>query len=174
MSLDPPKTDAELLALLERKQQKAARIERFGQLTTPDQREQHAALVADPPPPGVVKLRLPWSSLVSDNDRWAPAVRDGRAILLLTEDYRAGKKRIVAVSEAVMNGQPAIKTPLRFEALVWVPDNRRRDVVNFGKMVLDSLSGIVYADDSQLYDVRWLRAGVDVDAPRADITITPL
>jgi Holliday junction resolvase RusA-like endonuclease len=36
------------------------------------------------------------------------------------------------------------------------------------------MAGTIFEDDSQLHDVRWIRAGVDVDAPRCELTITPL
>jgi len=43
--------------------------------------------------------------------------------------------------------------PARFELwLKWVfPDNRKRDPDNYIKAVKDSLSGIVYADDNQVF-----------------------
>jgi hypothetical protein len=40
--------------------------------------------------------------------------------------------------------------------------------------VHDALEGVVYTKDRWLDDVRWYRAGVDVDAPRAEITISPI
>jgi Holliday junction resolvase RusA-like endonuclease len=57
-----------------------------------------------------------------------------------------------------------------------VPDNhpRRHDAVNFAKCTHDALEKLVYTTDHWLYDVRWIRAGVDVDHPRAELTITPL
>jgi Holliday junction resolvase RusA-like endonuclease len=73
-----------------------------------------------------------------------------------------------------MDGRPAAACPLRLEARVYVPDNRVHDVVNFSKCVHDALKGTVFTDDQWLHDVRWIRAGVDVDAPRCELTITPL
>lgn len=41
--------------------------------------------------------------------------------------------------------------PLEMEIYLFFPDKRRRDVDNYNKIILDSLTGIVYNDDSQLY-----------------------
>jgi Holliday junction resolvase RusA-like endonuclease len=71
-------------------------------------------------------------------------------------------------------GCAPVEIPVKLEARVWVPDNRRRDVPNFAKCVHDALEKLVYVNDCWLYDSRWIRAGVDVDHPRAEITITPL
>ena len=52
-------------------------------------------------------------------------------------------------------------------------DQKRRDIDNFYKGILDSLKGICFEDDSQIYD---LRATKDVDKflPRIEIEITSL
>lgn len=36
------------------------------------------------------------------------------------------------------------------------------------------MSGIIYDDDAQLEDERWLKAGLDKTNPRIEITISPL
>jgi Holliday junction resolvase RusA-like endonuclease len=120
-------------------------------------------------------VRIPWSHLVSDNAKLRAALdKKGRPTVVLTPDYREAKKRIGELCAEAMDGRPALTVPLRLVAQVWVPNNHRRDVVNFSKALHDAMAGTIFEDDSQLHDVRWIRAGVDVDAPRCELTITPL
>jgi len=117
-----------------------------------------------------VHLRIPWSALVSDNAKYG--VIDGR--LIAQKPYRAAKKAIHKLAVDVMGGRPAAACPLAIVARVYVPDNRVHDVVNFSKCVHDALKGSVFTDDQWIHDARWIRAGVDVDAPRCELTISPL
>lgn len=118
-------------------------------------------------------LTVPWSALVSDNDKYAPALRGTKPVIILTERYRKAKQRVQEVARDVVRGAP-LAIPLALHARVWVPDNRPgHDVCNFAKCCHDALEGIVYVRDEWLHDPRWTRAGVDVDRPRAEIRITP-
>jgi hypothetical protein len=117
-----------------------------------------------------VRLRLPWSVLISDGDRHA--VMNGR--LISKQHYREAKSRIRSMARLAVAGAAPAEIPLRLEAAVWLPDNRVHDVVNFAKIVHDGCSTVIYTDDRWLYDARWYRAGVDVDAPRCELTITPI
>lgn len=132
----------------------------------------YPARVVTPAPATIawpVRLSLPWSALVSDNDRYT--VHGGR--LHLTKPYRAARKAIKKRAGDLMAGAAPVGVPLRLEARVWVPDERPHDCCNFAKGVADALQHVVYTTDRWLYDTRWIRAGVDVDAPRAEILITP-
>lgn len=118
-----------------------------------------------------VKLLLPWSHLISDNARYG--VINGK--LLLTKDYRRCKGQIRELVRTKLGMVDAAAIPLRLEAHVWVPDElRAHDVCNFAKCCHDALQTVVYANDRWLWDTRWIHAGVDVDAPRAELTILPL
>jgi Holliday junction resolvase RusA-like endonuclease len=179
VSLDPPKSDAELLAMLAQKQGQSRRAS-FGVtpavITRPVELENCAAsgtyavtfdVTALLMP---VRLRIPWSALASDNDKYGIM----RGKLIAQKPYRAAKKAIRSLAVEAMNGRPPAACPLALVARVYVPDNRVHDVVNFSKCVHDALKGSVFVDDQWLHDVRWIRAGVDVDAPRCELTITPL
>lgn len=121
-------------------------------------------------------ITLPWSALISDNRKYAAAHRKHheRPLVILTGEYRAAKEKIKGVVRHHVAGCALVEVPLALEARVWMPDNRLHDVANFSKCVHDALEKLVYANDTWLYDVRWIRAGVDVDCPRAELTITPL
>lgn len=123
-----------------------------------------------------LELTLPWSALCSDDERTAPAMRKGQVkpVQILTERYRNAKEKVRLIARPKVVGCAPAAIPLKLEARVWVPDNRIHDVPNFAKCVHDALQKLVYVNDSWLHDVRWIRAGVNVDNPRAEITITPI
>jgi Holliday junction resolvase RusA-like endonuclease len=167
----------------------AAEVER--QLGLPERRDTDRALAGGAtmaaaalnPVPLPFSIVLPWSHLVSDNDRATPINGEGGkpAKMILAERYKTARLNIVARVRSKLGGAhdvPAIYTPrnepLRLEARVWVPDNRVHDVHDFAKGVHDALARQLYTNDHWLHDTRWIRAGVDVDHPRAEITITPL
>jgi Holliday junction resolvase RusA-like endonuclease len=132
-------------------------------------------LPAQEPMPTIFPLELivPWSALVSDDRKYAPALRMGSPVILLTEKYRKAKQAAEAIARQAVLGAPA-SIPLQLHARVWVPDNRPgHDVANFAKCCHDAFEDLVYTRDEWLHDVRWTRAGVDVDRPRAEIRITP-
>lgn len=126
-----------------------------------------------------IHIRVPWSALISDNDKYGVTMRGTMAKpfpkLILQARYREAKLKAREAGKAVMGTCPPLTMPLAFTGRVWVPDNRGgHDVCNFAKCLLDALQKTVYANDDQLHDVRWIRAGVDVDAPRCEIEIAPL
>lgn len=126
-----------------------------------------------------VRLTLPWSLLVSDNERKEPYVAyssDGPvARMRLTKRYAEAKEKIEQLARGKLAGAAAAEIPLELWARVWIPGGHiRSDVANFGKAVHDALEKVVYRNDNLLHATHWVRAGVDVDSPRAELTITPL
>ena len=67
------------------------------------------------------------------------------------------------------------KKPLKKELSVTIrlyfKQNRKHDVDNFNKIILDSLTGIVWEDDSQIMEIL-IQKYLDKDDPRAEIDIT--
>jgi Holliday junction resolvase RusA-like endonuclease len=125
-----------------------------------------------------VRLLLPWSHLVSDNERKEPYVvqtaAGPRARMRLTAKYAAALEKVANVARNKIGDAAPFTGPLAIRGLVYVPDERPHDVSNFEKLTHDALEGVLYTNDRWLHDVHWTRAGVDVDAPRAEITITPI
>lgn len=101
-----------------------------------------------------------------------PVVRAGRARLITAPEYRVAKQGAEYAIKSQWKGQP-MTVPVELVALVYVPDRRVRDNSNLSKLLLDSMSGIVYVDDSQVEDERWIKAGIDRENPRVEITVTP-
>lgn len=117
---------------------------------------------------------LPWSHLLADNRKYAPALnKERRPCIILTKDYRQAKKRAVDALQEQLAGCKPIVGPVTLEARFWEPDRRwRRDITNYAKLVHDALNGLAYLDDSLIDEAQWIRAGVDIDRPRLELTIT--
>lgn len=116
-----------------------------------------------------LRITIPWRYLVSDNDRYG--VLGGR--IILTRRYRAAKHAI-AVLAMTQVAQPRPRfARKRVAALieVYMPDNRRRDMQNLEKLLLDSLQGVGYTDDRQIAQMSWHHRGVDRTNPRVEITL---
>jgi Holliday junction resolvase RusA-like endonuclease len=66
------------------------------------------------------------------------------------------------------------KKPLEGELEVWVTlffgTKRKADLDNFNKILLDSLTGIVYVDDSQIHALH-IQRDYDKKKPRIEISI---
>lgn len=60
--------------------------------------------------------------------------------------------------------------PLRVRIVLYFGDKRRRDIDNYNKIVLDSLSGIIYEDDCQIMHLSIVKRYSKAD-PRIEITI---
>lgn len=87
----------------------------------------------------------------------------------LTKLARETKKKMIAeVKDQVGDRQP-YKGEVRVELLWYMPDARRRDQDNL-KMVYDSLSGLCYQDDSDIWD-RHERKFIDRENPRIEVVI---
>ena len=96
----------------------------------------------------MIELSLPWPPSV--NHYW----RSYRGMVVISE---AGRKYRAAVAEQVflqLRGKCTIgKLKVTIEA--WRPDNRRRDLDNLLKAVLDSMGHAgLYIDDSLIVDLR--------------------
>lgn len=117
----------------------------------------------------MIRLTLPWSVLCSVNQRTNPIA--GRQYL--TKRYRAALQN----ASTLVMGQVRGKRPKYPEGRVGVhfdfhpPDARRRDVGNFVKLPEDAMTGIVYADDSQIVRTTIQEKPIDREEPRVVITV---
>jgi Holliday junction resolvase RusA-like endonuclease len=62
-------------------------------------------------------------------------------------------------------GPIASDVRLQLDIRIFFKTRGKRDLDNFNKLVLDSMAGIVFVDDSQIDDLR-IRRGYDAKAPR--------
>lgn len=102
----------------------------------------------------MIKLNLPYPPTV--NTYWRN-IGKGRTII-----SRAGRIYRVDVQAAVLlAGRPRASGRLRLGVLLTMPDNRRRDIDNVLKALLDALGHAgVYDDDSQIDRITVIRGPV--------------
>lgn len=117
---------------------------------------------------------LPWKFLAQANHRLMPVLRGGRAMLITSPPYRQAKESAELSIKRQWGSHVKLSGPLSLTARCWFPDRRKRDAMNLAKMVGDALSGIVYDDDSQIEDERWIKAGTDKENPRVEIVVRPI
>jgi Holliday junction resolvase RusA-like endonuclease len=75
--------------------------------------------------------------------------------------------------ESVAPGQPDVDGKSHFKIECWFYTRTRRkiDIDNMEKMVWDSLTGVLYRDDSQIWDAEAHRR-VDPELPRTEVIVT--
>lgn len=120
----------------------------------------------------MISLTIPFRLLVSDNRKHITRSH-GRGHVL-TAEYRAAKDAIEHTARLAMRGKPMLTDPVRLDVAIWFPDARKRDMLNYSKLISDAISRIVIADDAQIHVAQWTRQGIDRDRPRAELTLTPL
>jgi Holliday junction resolvase RusA-like endonuclease len=115
-----------------------------------------AALVGDvqgcaPSSNKKITLDLPLR-LVSTNSAYATTKRSGR--VFCTSKARAFKKSVhsLAVKQCKQGGWKTTDGRVKVHVLLTFPDRRRRDVDNI-KLLLDAMEGVIYDDDSQIYEL---------------------
>lgn len=135
----------------------------MGKAPSPGGNEPHATGKA----PDEIRLVLPWSVLVSDNEgsRGLLGDRDGwRA----RRDAKAEARRLAGEQ---YQGAP-IAEPVEMTVVLWPPDRRQRDAANPVKCLCDALSGVVYVDDYLVAELHVSRRAPDPENARADVLVT--
>jgi Holliday junction resolvase RusA-like endonuclease len=110
-----------------------------------------------------VALSLPWSTLHSINGMFT----------IVGKEYQGAKARAREKLAAQLEERKPLECRVAVDVVLVCPDRRPRDLDNYEKLIYDSLKGLAYRDDSLIDDKR-IRRAIDVDRPRADITVTPL
>ena len=119
--------------------------------------------------PDAVRLVLPLPPTA--NHYWTPVIRKRRAVLTMSGEgrkYKAHAHLIIAAQQPPMlSGEVWVRGTIFFA-------RRGCDVDNRIKPTLDSLKGVVYADDVQIGRVGPFDRGLDPKNPRVELVITPL
>lgn len=63
-----------------------------------------------------------------------------------------------------------LKGPLSMGVIIYYGDKRKRDIDNGNKILFDSLTGIVFDDDSQIEQMTIVKR-YDKEAPRVEISL---
>jgi Holliday junction resolvase RusA-like endonuclease len=114
-------------------------------------------------------IAFPWRFVLHDNHRFVPA--RGRKGLVASPEYRTAKAEATAWLTGLWLTRPKLTGEMTLYARCWFPDHRKRDAGNYRKLITDALTGVVYADDSQLVSETWERAGFDKVSPRIEVTL---
>lgn len=102
----------------------------------------------------MITLRLPWPPSV--NRYWRHV--NGR--VLVSREGRAYRDEVCLIARGC-GADKGLAGDLSLEALLYPPDNRRRDIDNLGKALLDALQAAgVYGDDNQIAELRLARREV--------------
>ena len=66
--------------------------------------------------------------------------------------------------------KPIIEDTLKIVVGLFFKDKRRRDIDNWHKVLLDSMTGIVWKDDSQIVEMTVTKS-IDKDNPRIELEV---
>lgn len=97
--------------------------------------------------------------------------RHGNIIYMSAEGK--GLKQIYQMQAKAQYRKELIYKLLKIEIWLYFKDNRRRDWDNWHKLSMDSLTGIVWEDDSQIKDSH-VKMFIDKNNPRIELTISKL
>jgi crossover junction endodeoxyribonuclease RusA len=101
-------------------------------------------------------IRLPYPPSV--NRYW----RNLKGRVLISKAGRSYRSKVLA--ECLVHRVKLQPGKLKVVVAVYPPDNRRRDLDNLCKALLDAMEYAgVYVDDSQIYDLRIWRSTVEKD-----------
>lgn len=117
-----------------------------------------------------VTLVLPLPPSVNSFWRSVPATRNRIAKVLISEQGRRFKRacQLAAAAQCAtpMDGDVSLRCVVYFK-------DRRRDLDNVLKPLLDALNGIVYRDDRQVAHLEFTKR-FDVRRPRVELVAAPL
>lgn len=92
-----------------------------------------------------------------------------RGRMRLSKKYRDTKEAMQWEVRSQVNFEP-ITDPVTLNILFYYGDNRKRDIDAYIKVLLDSMSKIVYEDDDQIEEMHVFKLK-DLDNPRTVIQI---
>lgn len=89
--------------------------------------------------------------------------------MFLSKKYREVKEAMEWEVKGQWHGEP-LSGDVVLNVLFYYGDSRKRDIDAYLKILLDSMSGIVYEDDSQINEMHVFKE-VDKDTPRIVIQV---
>ena len=95
--------------------------------------------------------------------------RHNRYGVYMTPKGKALKESYQWDAKTQFKGDP-IYGPVELDIKLYFGDKRKRDIDNYNKILLDSMSGIVFDDDKQIQKII-IEKGFDKKKPRTEIEI---
>lgn len=90
-------------------------------------------------------------------------------LVYMTAEGRALKESYIWQIKSQYKGTPK-KGRISLRLDLYFGDKRKRDIDNYNKILLDSLTGILYEDDSQI-DFLTITKSRDINNPRIEISL---
>lgn len=117
-----------------------------------------------------VKFTVPGKTISKAN-----SYRIAKKRMYKTQACKDWENRITFEAGAAMLeiNMEATDKQVEVEAMVYFPDNRRRDIDNVLKGLLDGMNGVVYEDDSQVQRII-ISKQVDRQSPRVEVQVRSL
>lgn len=119
----------------------------------------------------VCGCRIPGEPVSKERPRVTTS-RGGKSITYTPKKTRAAE---VVIGWEVVSQNLGIamdaELDFRVDVLFVSKSNKRRDIDNMIKLVLDALNGVVYEDDSQVVEIHAVMARGSQEEPRTDIIV---
>jgi crossover junction endodeoxyribonuclease RusA len=116
----------------------------------------------------MINVILKWVPISTQHAYW----QSGK-IRYMTADAKSLKNAYILQARMQYKGD-VLKTPLSTYIRLYFKDNRVRDIDNYGKILLDSLTWIIYEDDKQIKLMTIQIMPADKTNPRIEIIIDQL
>lgn len=107
----------------------------------------------------------------STNHIYKSACIAGRASVYMSAAGKALKEAYQWEAKSQWDGEP-LSGPVEVAITLFHGDKRARDLDNYGKVLLDALTGIVWLDDKQIMRMTVVKA-YDKTRPRVEVEIIP-
>lgn len=109
----------------------------------------------------------------STNNIYRSVCRGNFPSVYLSAEGKTLKEQYQLEAKIQWGRKPLLSGPVSLSARFYFKTLRKRDLDNGNKLLLDSLTGIIYEDDSQI-DQLILTRDYDKKNPRIEITITSI
>lgn len=96
--------------------------------------------------------------------------RTGRGVYM-KPDVKEAKDAIGWEARNQYRGEP-LTGALKLSIAIYWPDKRRRDIDNGLKLIMDALTGILWNDDAQVYDLE-VKKRLSNQDPRVELEVGP-
>jgi len=106
---------------------------------------------------------------LSTNHIYKSMCRGKFASVYMSKDGKDLKESYQWQLKSQYKGKP-LKTDIDLRIELFFGDNRKRDIDNYNKIVIDSLTGILFEDDSQIQSLLIIK-NKDLKNPRVEIQL---
>lgn len=108
-------------------------------------------------------------NVLSTNHIYKATCRGKFASVYMSKDGKDLKENYQWQLKSQYKGKP-LKTDIDLRIELFFGDNRKRDIDNYNKIVIDSLTGILFEDDSQIQSLLIIK-NKDIKNPRVEIQL---